>query len=49
MAKFKYKNVTDNELTIPNVGVVKAGEFITTDEPIENPNLELEVKEEKTK
>lgn len=49
MAKFKYKNISDNDLMIPNFGLVKAGATIVTDEEIENPNLESETKEDKNK
>lgn len=41
MAKFKYRNTSENELIIPNVGVVKAKGEITSDIPLENPNLEV--------
>lgn len=44
MAKYKYKNISDQELVIMNVGVVKAGEIIEVDFPIENPNLQLVTK-----
>ena len=40
MAKHTYKNTTDQELTIPNHGVVEPGKTIESDVPIENPNLE---------
>jgi len=39
--KYKYKNISDQELVIMNVGVVKPGEEIEVDYPIENPNLQL--------
>lgn len=45
--KLKYKNKTDQELVIINVGVVAANGIIEVDHPIENPNLELII--EKTK
>lgn len=40
MAKYKYKNTSEQELTIINVGVVAPGQVIETNEPINNPNLE---------
>jgi hypothetical protein len=41
MAKFTYKNVTAQDIMIPNVGVVKAGDTITTVFELSNVNLEL--------
>lgn len=41
MAKYKYRNTSDSELVIPNVGVVKAGQEISSETPIDNPNLEV--------
>lgn len=41
MTKYRYKNTTDQELTIVGVGLVEAGKIIETNEPVENPNLEL--------
>lgn len=40
MTTYRYKNTTDQDLTIVGVGVVKAGKVIETDDEIENPNLE---------
>ncbi len=37
----KYKNVTDHDLVIPNVGTVKAGDTIETDQKIENHHFVL--------
>lgn len=41
MGKFKYRNVTDQELTVIGVGKVEPGQTIETDEPVQNPNLQL--------
>lgn len=41
MTTYRYKNTTDQDLTIVGVGVVEAGKVIETDDPIDNPNLEL--------
>lgn len=41
MSKFTYKNTSGQELVVMGVGVVGPGEEITSDEPVENPNLEL--------
>lgn len=44
----KYKNITKNELTVPNVGVVKPGEIVETPEDFHNINFEkVEEKENK--
>lgn len=48
MSKYKYKNISENDLVVMGVGEVKAGEVIETDHEVENPNLEL-VKDEKVK
>jgi hypothetical protein len=42
----KYKNVSDLEHVIPNIGVAKPGEVIEAEE-INNPNFELVVEETK--
>lgn len=34
-----YRNTSENELMIPNVGVVKAGETMKSEFKLENPNL----------
>lgn len=39
--KYKYKNISDQDQTVIGVGVVKAGETIEVDTPIENPNFVL--------
>lgn len=39
--KYKYKNISDQEQNIIGFGVVKPGETIESDTPIENPNLKL--------
>jgi hypothetical protein len=36
-----YKNITDQDQVIANVGMCKAGETIETDEVIENSNFKL--------
>ncbi|WP_425005774.1 hypothetical protein [Mycolicibacterium sp. S3B2] len=36
---YRYKNTTDQDLTVIGVGVVGAGKTIESDEIIENPNL----------
>lgn len=41
MAKYKYQNISEEELAIINVGVVAPGDTIESDTPIENANLEL--------
>ena len=43
----KYKNITDQDLTLPEIGEVKAGEVIETEKEINNQNFEI-VAEEKT-
>lgn len=40
MPKFRYKNISDSTQIIPNVGEVKAGKTIFTEEPINNSNFE---------
>jgi len=42
----KYKNISNRDLAIPNLGVVKAGETFESKDEIKNRNFE-EVKEEK--
>jgi hypothetical protein len=46
---YKYKNITEYDLVVPNVGEVKAGETITSDEPLESSSLELVSKKEDNK
>lgn len=46
---YKYKNVSEYDLVVPNVGEVKAGETITSEEPLESTNLELVSKKEDNK
>lgn len=36
----KYKNISNQDLEIPGVGVVKAGEIIESESQINNSNLE---------
>ena len=38
---YEYQNATDQDLVLPEIGVVKAGGTITSGAPIENPNLKL--------
>ncbi|MFN3004984.1 MULTISPECIES: hypothetical protein [Mycolicibacterium] len=40
MTTYRYKNTTDQDLTIVGVGVVEAGKVIESDTPVDNPNLE---------
>lgn len=42
-----YKNISDKDLMLPNIGIVKAGENIKTSVEISNKNFELVVKEKK--
>lgn len=35
-----YKNVTDTDLMVPNVGIIKAGAEVTTRQLIENPSFQ---------
>lgn len=37
----EYKNITKKDLTLPNIGIVKAGETVQTKEKINNKNFEL--------
>lgn len=41
MAAFTYKNTSEYELVIVEHGMVAPGQTISSDEPIDNPNLEL--------
>ncbi len=41
MSKYHYKNSTDTDIAIINIGIVKAGATLDSDVLIENPNLEL--------
>lgn len=36
-----YRNKTDQDLILPNIGVVEAGKTVDSDTPIENSNFEL--------
>jgi hypothetical protein len=46
----KYKNISKDELTVPNVGVVKSGEIVETPEDFHNINFErVEKKKEDNK
>ena len=40
MAKLTYKNISNQDQSVIGVGLVKAGETIEVDEPLENPNFE---------
>lgn len=37
----KYKNKTKDDLYLPEVGLVKAGATVETEQKINNPNFEL--------
>lgn len=39
--QFTYRNKTGVTQDLIGVGIVKAGETITVDEPVQNPNFEL--------
>lgn len=39
--EYSYKNISEQTLSIPGVGVVEPGEVIKSSEPINNANLEL--------
>jgi len=43
----RYKNVSTNELVIPNVGIVKPNDEIESSEELNNPNLKLVKAKEK--
>lgn len=47
MNKKTYKNISDKDLMLPNIGFVKAGEKIDTMIEISNKNFELVVEEKK--
>ncbi len=49
MAKFKYKNITDQDHSVIGFGIVKAGATIDSEWPIQNPNFEPINKEETKK
>ena len=36
----KYKNITENELTVPGIGIVKPGETVEAPEGFHNVNFE---------
>ena len=42
----KYKNISDKDLALPNIGIVKAGKVIESEIEINNVNFEL-IKEDK--
>lgn len=44
----KYKNISDQDLTIPNIGIVKSGEVVETEFEINNQNLEEVVNNKKS-
>ncbi len=47
MSKKTVKNISGQELIIPNIGIVKADEIITVDENFNNANFEVvKIKEE---
>lgn len=35
------KNITESELSLPNIGVVAAGETVTVPDDFHNPNFEV--------
>lgn len=37
--KYKYKNISHNDLMVPNVGIIRAGETIETNIEINNVNF----------
>jgi hypothetical protein len=37
---YTYKNTSDREQVLIHIGVVKAGETVTVDDPINNPNFQ---------
>lgn len=39
--KYRYKNISEHELILVNVGEIKAGAVVESDVEINNPNLEL--------
>lgn len=47
MTTYRYKNTTDQDLTIVGVGVVEAGKIVETQELVDNPNLDLQGDKEK--
>ncbi len=49
MAKFKYKNITNQDHSVIGFGIVKAGDTIESEWPIQNPNFERVEKEESKK
>lgn len=47
MEKKYVKNISQNELTIPNVGVVQAGQVVLVPSDFNNPNFEVVTSESK--
>lgn len=45
----KYKNISQNDLMVPNVGIIKAGETIETNIEINNVNFKKIVEEKVVK
>lgn len=43
----KYKNISHNDLMVPNVGIIKAGEVVETNIEINNVNFKKIVEESK--
>jgi len=39
LTKYRHKNITDKDLAIPGIGIVKAGEEVETDENFNNANF----------
>lgn len=47
LVNMKYKNISDKDLSLVGVGLVKAGEVVEVNEPINNANFQLLKKEQK--
>lgn len=45
----KYKNISNEDLVIPNLGIVQAGEMVETELDINNSNLEMVVNNKTSK
>lgn len=49
MAKFIYKNISGNPQVLMGVGEVEADKTVEVDEPINNPNFELQSRKTEAK
>lgn len=49
MAKYRYRNITDQDLTLIGHGTVSSGETIETDDELVNANFELVVTQKRAK